>query len=54
MLPINKTIEIITLKNIPWEDDTAENQKVYDEDDGILYEITKNLYQTIAVNNATF
>jgi hypothetical protein len=31
ILPIDKTIELVTLKNNQWEADTAENQKVYDE-----------------------
>ncbi len=54
MLPIDKSIEIITLKNIKWEDDNIENQKVYDETDGTVYEINKNIYQSVAIDNITF
>jgi hypothetical protein len=54
LLPIDKTIEVVTLKNIPWADDTIENQKVYDEDEGTVYEISKNLYQSISINHVDF
>jgi HJR/Mrr/RecB family endonuclease len=54
LLPIDKSIEIITLKNIKWEDDNIENQKVYDEADGTVYEINKNIYQSVAIENVTF
>lgn len=54
MLPIDKSIEIITLKNIKWEDDNIENQKVYDETDGTVYEINKNIYQSVAIEKVSF
>lgn len=49
LLPIDKTIEIITLKNSKWEDDNIENQMVYDESEGFVYEISNNIYQSLAV-----
>lgn len=53
-LPIDKNIEILTLKNIKWEGDNEENQKVYDEDAGKVYEIKKNNFQAIHIRDAQF
>ena len=51
LLPIEKDIDIYTLKNIKWEGDTEHKQTVFDHSSGTIYSITNNPTRNLAIGD---
>jgi len=49
LLPIEKDIDIYTLKDIKWAGDTEHKQTVFDHSEGNIYTITNNPTRNLAI-----